>query len=92
MKGCRTSYGIHMAYLIKSVKYVCVWVFMYDVTTRRLEDTLNQQEVSWQQVQESLNKCNQDIKRPPKENSGAPHQLRAGEKTNGAEMEETGNG
>ncbi|XP_018522543.1 LOW QUALITY PROTEIN: uncharacterized protein kif16bb [Lates calcarifer] len=58
----------------------------------RLEDTLNQQEVSWQQVQESLNKCNQDIKRPPKENSGAPHQLRAGEKTNGAEMEETGNG
>ncbi|XP_045925981.1 uncharacterized protein kif16bb isoform X1 [Micropterus dolomieu] len=53
---------------------------------------LNQQEVDWQQVQESLNRRNRDIKRLSKENSGALHQQRAGEKTKGAEMEETGYG
>ncbi|KAM7385797.1 hypothetical protein PAMP_001853 [Pampus punctatissimus] len=59
--------------------------------TGRMEETLNPQEVEWQQVQDSLNRCNQDIKRLPKENSGAPHQTRA-EETKGEEMEETGNG
>ncbi|XP_039994875.1 uncharacterized protein kif16bb isoform X2 [Xiphias gladius] len=58
----------------------------------RMEEKLNQQEVAWQRVQESLNRRNQDIKRLPKENSGAPVQQRAEEKTKGAEMEETGNG
>lgn len=65
---------------------------MYDVMTRRMEEKLNQQEVEWQQVQESLNRRNRDIKRVSKENSGAPQQQRAEEKTTGAEMEETGNG
>lgn len=64
---------------------------MNDVMTRRMEEKLNQQEVEWQQVQDSLNRCNRDIKRLPKENSGAPHQNRA-EKTKGEEMEDTGNG
>ncbi|XP_071337285.1 uncharacterized protein kif16bb isoform X2 [Trachinotus anak] len=56
-----------------------------------MEERLNQQEVAWQQVQESLNRRNCDIKRLPKESSGAPHQRRAEEKT-GAETQETGNG
>ncbi|KAA8583961.1 hypothetical protein FQN60_015169, partial [Etheostoma spectabile] len=43
---------------------------------------LNQKEVEWQQVQENLNRCNQDIKRLSKDNSGAPHHR----------TEETGNG
>ncbi|XP_023281565.1 uncharacterized protein LOC111669483 [Seriola lalandi dorsalis] len=58
----------------------------------RMEEKLNQQEVAWHQVQESLNRRNWDIKRLPEESSGAPHQQRAEEKTKGAEMEETGNG
>lgn len=70
---------------------LCVWVCMYDVITRMIKK-LNQQEVDWQQVQESLNRRNRDIKRLSKENSGALHQQRAGEKTKGAEMEETGYG
>lgn len=69
-----------------------ICVCMYDVMTRRMEEKLNQQEVEWQQVQESLNRRNRDIKRVSKENSGAPQQQRAEEKTTGAEMEETGNG
>ncbi|XP_029304976.1 uncharacterized protein kif16bb isoform X2 [Cottoperca gobio] len=58
----------------------------------RIEKKLNQQEVEWQQVQENLNRRNQDIKRLSKENSRAPHQQRAEKKTTGAEKEETGNG
>lgn len=54
-----------------------------------MEEKLNQQEVAWQQVQESRN---QDIKRLPKESSGTPHQQRTDEETKGVEMEETGNG
>ncbi|XP_074502637.1 uncharacterized protein kif16bb isoform X1 [Sebastes fasciatus] len=57
-----------------------------------MEEKLNQQEMELQQVQESLNSRSQDIKRLSKENSGAPHQRRAEEKTTGAEMEETGIG
>ncbi|TDH01119.1 hypothetical protein EPR50_G00176740 [Perca flavescens] len=57
-----------------------------------MDEKLNQMEVEWQQVQENLNRCNQDIKRLSEDNSGAPHQQRAEEKTTGAEMEETGNG
>lgn len=63
---------------------------MYDVISRRMGKKLNQQEVEWQQVQESLNSRN--IKRLSKGNSGAPHQQSAEEKTTGAEMEETGSG
>lgn len=80
MKGCRTSHKI-------CVGLVCV----YDVMTR-MDEKLNQKGVEWQQVQENLNRCNQDIKRLSMDNSGAPHQPRAEEKTTGAEMEETGNG
>ncbi|KAF0027320.1 hypothetical protein F2P81_020061 [Scophthalmus maximus] len=58
----------------------------------RVEVKLDQQEVAWQQVQESLNRCNRNIKRLPEDNSGAPSQHRADEKTGVAEMEETGNG
>lgn len=65
---------------------------MCDVTSRKMEEKLNQQEVAWQQVQESLNRRNRDIKRLPKESSGTPHQQRTDEETKGAEMEETGNG
>ncbi|XP_035848117.1 uncharacterized protein kif16bb isoform X1 [Sander lucioperca] len=57
-----------------------------------MDEKLNQKGVEWQQVQENLNRCNQDIKRLSMDNSGAPHQPRAEEKTTGAEMEETGNG
>ncbi|TNN74361.1 Kinesin-like protein KIF16B [Liparis tanakae] len=59
---------------------------------RRMEEELDQQEVEQQQVQESMNKRNQDIKRLSKENSGAPHQRRAAEKTTLAGIEETGDG
>ncbi|XP_044069186.1 uncharacterized protein kif16bb [Siniperca chuatsi] len=58
----------------------------------RMEGKLNQPEVEWQQVQESPNGPNWDIKRLSKENSEALHQQRAGEKTKGADMEETGYG
>ncbi|XP_019121788.2 uncharacterized protein kif16bb isoform X2 [Larimichthys crocea] len=58
----------------------------------RVEKKLNQQEVEWQQVQGSLNRRNQHIKRLSKENSGTPHQPGGDEKTTGAEMEETSNG
>ncbi|XP_044229586.1 uncharacterized protein kif16bb isoform X2 [Thunnus albacares] len=58
----------------------------------RMEEKLNQQEVEWQQVQDSLNRRNRDIKRLSKENSGAPHKHRADEKTKGDEIEVTGNG
>ncbi|KAG8000001.1 Kinesin-like protein KIF16B [Nibea albiflora] len=58
----------------------------------RVEKKLNQQEVEWQQVQGSLNRHNQHIKRLSKENSGTPHQAGGDEKTTGAEMEETSNG
>lgn len=74
------------------IKCVCDWVYMYDVMTRRVEKKLNQQEVEWQQVQGSLNRRNQHIKRLSKENSGTPHQPGGDEKTTGAEMEETSNG
>ncbi|XP_034408746.1 uncharacterized protein kif16bb [Cyclopterus lumpus] len=58
----------------------------------RTGEKLHQQEVGRQQVQESMNKRNRDIKRLSKEISGAPHQQRAGEKTTVAEIEETGDG
>ena len=60
--------------------------------TRRMEGKLNQQEVGWQQVQDSLNRRNRDIKRVSKENSGAPLQNTADEMTKGEEVEDTGNG
>ncbi|XP_056291443.1 uncharacterized protein kif16bb isoform X3 [Pseudoliparis swirei] len=59
---------------------------------RRMGEELDQQEVERQQVQESMNKRNQDIKRLSKGNSGAPHQQRAAEKTTLAGIEETGDG
>ncbi|XP_034537393.1 uncharacterized protein kif16bb isoform X2 [Notolabrus celidotus] len=55
-----------------------------------MEEKLNQQEVGWKQVQESLNRRTRDFKRLSKENSGAPHQQRAEQKTTGAEMEDPG--
>ncbi|XP_029377635.1 uncharacterized protein kif16bb [Echeneis naucrates] len=55
------------------------------------EGKLNQQEVSRQQVQQSLSRLNRDIKGLPKESSGASHQRRADQKM-GAELEESGNG
>lgn len=58
----------------------------------RVEKKLSQQEVEWQQVQGSLNRRNQHIKRLSKENSGTPHQAGGDEKTTGAEMEETSDG
>ncbi len=71
---------------------MCVWVYMHDVVTSRMEEKLNQQEVEWQQIQGSLNRHNQDIKTLSKENNAAPNSQRAKEKTCGAEMEETGCG
>lgn len=63
-------------------------VYIYVAVTRKMEEKLNQQEVE-QQVQESQNRHNPDIKRLSEENSGAPHQPRADEKTTGAEIKET---
>lgn len=63
-------------------------VYVYVAVTRKMEEKLNQQEVE-QQVQESQNRRNPDIKRLSEENSGAPHQPRADEKTTGAEIKET---
>ncbi|KAM8738813.1 kinesin-like protein KIF16B isoform 2-T6 [Acanthopagrus schlegelii] len=57
-------------------------------TPGKMEEKLNQQEVE-QQVQESQNRRNRDIKRLSEENCGAPHQPRAEEKTTGAEIKET---
>ncbi|XP_074532189.1 uncharacterized protein kif16bb [Halichoeres trimaculatus] len=42
-----------------------------------VEEELNQQEVDWKLVQESLNRRNRDFKRLSKESSVAPHQQRA---------------
>uniref|UniRef100_UPI003AADD251 uncharacterized protein kif16bb n=1 Tax=Centroberyx gerrardi TaxID=166262 RepID=UPI003AADD251 len=52
----------------------------------------SQQEVEWQQVQDSLHRRSQDIKRLVKEQSGTPNQQRAEEETKGGETEETGSG
>ncbi|XP_041644703.1 uncharacterized protein kif16bb [Cheilinus undulatus] len=61
-------------------------------TPGRVEEKLNQQEVEWKQVQESLNRRSRDFKRLSKESSGAPHQQRAEQKTTGAEIEDPGTG
>lgn len=59
---------------------------------RRVEEALNQQELERQPVQDSLKRCNRDIKRLPKENSGPPPQQTAEEMTEGPKIEEAGNG
>ncbi|XP_040035341.2 uncharacterized protein kif16bb [Gasterosteus aculeatus] len=59
---------------------------------RRMRAELNQQEVERQQVEESMNKRDCDIKRLSKENGSALHRQSAGEETTGAQMEETGDG
>ncbi|XP_029962421.1 uncharacterized protein kif16bb [Salarias fasciatus] len=41
---------------------------------RRFEEELSQREVGWKHTPERLNRCNGDIKRPPKESSGVSHQ------------------
>ncbi|XP_047198347.1 kinesin-like protein KIF16B [Hippoglossus stenolepis] len=58
----------------------------------KMEEELSQQEVAQQQVQESLNRRNQDMKRLPEESSRVPHQQRAEKRKKGARMEESGNG
>nr|XP_019942883.1 PREDICTED: uncharacterized protein LOC109629565 isoform X2 [Paralichthys olivaceus] len=58
----------------------------------RMEEELSQQGVALQQVQKSLNRRNQDIRRLPEESSGVPHQQRAEKRTKGAGIEESCNG
>lgn len=67
-------------------------MYTHNVMTRRMRAELNQQEVEWQQVEESMNKRDCDIKRLSKENGSALHRQSAGEETTGAQMEETGDG
>ncbi|KAG7512172.1 kinesin KIF16B [Solea senegalensis] len=87
--GLLSDFSLSLTDLSKSTENLSK-VMLQNPGGMEKKERLNHQEVAWQQVQKSLNKRNQDIKRLPEQNNEVTQQQRE-EEMKGAEMEETGN-
>ncbi|XP_029926556.1 uncharacterized protein kif16bb isoform X2 [Myripristis murdjan] len=88
-RGLLSAFSLSMTDMSKSTENLSRVMLLNPSFIRRLEEKHSQEEVEWQHVQDSLRRHIQDIKTPPRLQRGTPDQQRAGEETEGREMDET---